>query len=748
LSKQIQSAFVRLFPVFFFGSSVYNRGSLRRNMAAKSLIFRGAAFGLVTTFLLLGCPGPGRENKAGPGDQAIASFKSYIDAVVSPAALERYLKYFTSSPHVASTPRNLELARFVMEEWKSFGLEDVHLAEYDVLLSFPREISVEMVSPKSYTLKLREASYPEDPDTRKDVGIPYNAYSRSGDLLAPLVYANSGNPQDYDVLEKNGINLKGKIALVRYSEPYSYRGFKALTAERRGLAGLLIYSDPKEDGWARGPVFPQGPWGPPSHIQRGGIPYDFIYPGDPLTPGWPSTPGCQRLNPDEARTLPRIMSVPISAEDALPLLEALDGEEVPPEWRGALPVTYRIGGTSPRVRLHLVMDNSIRRITNVIGCIRGAENPDQIVLVGNHRDAWVYGGYDPSSGTACLMELARAFGRAKKAGFVPLRSIYFASWDAEEFTLTGSTEWGEENRDLLRKNLVAYLNVDSSASGKDFSVSAVPSLSRVITRSLQEVQDPGTGKPIYEGWKSGPETKEKTATAGTGGEIEPIGSGSDHTVFLNHICAPALDMTFNGDYGVYHSMYDDYYWMSHFGDPGMAYTAALARIWAHQAVDLSSSLFLPLDFESYAEAARKYLSDWADRFDVSREKVGALMSLAGEWQEIAASVNAYLFKAPGLVTEDGLSRAGEVNALLLGMERRFLLSGGIPGREWFKHLIFGTRSTYAVLLLPELTEAAEAGNEPGVSEAILHLEQALRRINGDLGEIDSRLRAFPGLEKK
>lgn len=690
--------------------------------------------------------------------QAIVDYLNYIDQSLSTEMLDRYLRSFTSVPHVASSPRNNDLAQFVFDEWESYGLEDVSKSEYDVLLSFPDRILVEVVAPEKLTLSLKEDSYPQDSDTqRADVGLPYNAYSASGEVTAPVVYANSGNPQDYDLLEKRGIGLKGKIALVRYSEPYSYRGFKAQTAERRGLAALLIYSDPKDDGASRGPVFPDGPWGPLSHIQRGGIPFDFIYPGDPLTPGWASLPGARRLPVGEAETVPRIISIPISARDALPLLRMMRGPKAPREWRGALPVAYRLGGESPRVHIDIKMDNSVRRIVNVVGRIKGSESPEQAVLVGNHRDAWIFGGLDPSSGTACLMELARAFGEAKRAGFRPLRSIYFANWDAEEFTLTGSTEWGEENRAWLRKNLIAYLNVDSSAAGQDFNVSAVPALSRVILRALRSVPDPATGKTVYERWQVGPAKRGTIATASGSGRINPIGSGSDHTVFLNHICAPSLDMSFSGDYGVYHSMYDDYYWMRHFGDPGMRYTAALDRIWARMAIDLASQPIIPLDYETYAGELREYLADWTKRFDPGKKKVGKLFALIEEMRQVAAAISPSLFGASR--TEVGLGAAAgtrpdsvrltkaartaelvaekrqKVNSRLLEVERCFSLEDGIPNRNWFKHLIFGTRSTYAALLLPELTEAAEAGNDNGVAVAISHLEDAITKAILKLKEI-------------
>ncbi|HYA49145.1 MAG TPA: M28 family peptidase, partial [Burkholderiales bacterium] len=355
-------------------------------------------------------------------------------------------------------------------------------------------------------------------------------------------------------------------------------------------------------------------------------------------------------------------------------------------------------------------------------------------LVGNHRDAWVFGGLDPSSGTACLMEIARAFGEAKKGGFRPRRSVYFASWDAEEFTLTGSTEWGEENRAWLGRDLVAYLNVDSSAAGQNFSVSAVPSLSRTILRALHEVDDPASGKPVYERWKAGPKEKGTIATATGSGRVNPIGSGSDHTVFLNHVCAPALDMSFDGDYGVYHSMYDDYYWMSHFGDPGMLYTKALDRIWARLAVDLAASPLVPLDHETYAVELKGYLEDWAKRFDPAGERTGRLFRLVEKMRKAAVALRPTLFPEPGSVATMSsgpllpLETRCQANRLLIDVERCFSLDAGMPGRTWFKHLVFGTRSTYAALLLPELTEAAEAGNGPGVAAAVAHLEAALMNV--------------------
>jgi N-acetylated-alpha-linked acidic dipeptidase len=656
--------------------------------------------------------------------------------VITAEKIDDTLKYLTSAPHLAGSTRNNELAEFVRDEWTKFGVEDAHLVPYDVLLSFPEEIHVELLSPKKYTLNLREKSYEEDPDTeRTDVGIPYNAYSRSGDVTAPLVYANSGNPQDFDYLESQGIDIKGKIALVRYSAPYSYRGFKAYTAEKRGLAALLIFSDPKDDGHARGPVFPDGPWGPISHIQRGGIPYDFIYPGDPLTPEWASTPGCRRIPLEESPIIPKIISVPISAEDALPLLESLDGKEAPESWWGELPVKYRLHGSKSKVRMTINMRDPIERIYNVLGSIKGSDNPDEVILVGNHRDAWVFGGHDPSSGTACLMELARAFAEAKKAGWRPRRTIMFANWDAEEFTLTGSTEWGEDNRDWLEKNLVAYINVDSSACGKNFSVQAVPCLSPLIIQTMKEVNDPTTNQSVFDCWLKGPSERGTIGISSGSGKIDPIGSGTDHAVFLNHIGAPALNMTFSGDYGVYHSMYDNYYWMSHFGDPGMQYTATLAKMWAHMIIELACNPLLPLDYEVYAQELIRYLEEWAEIHDPSREKSGKLHGLLRDMEKTAAALRPYLSGKEELARQVPQENIREANRLLIQIERDFTDPEGIPKREWYKHLVFGARFTYDDLLYPSLTEAAEEGNTEGIQQALLLLENSVKKATSKLEQI-------------
>ncbi|HXI76992.1 MAG TPA: M28 family peptidase, partial [Steroidobacteraceae bacterium] len=393
----------------------------------------------------------GLSNPASP--QAILGFspahaakeqerEALFQSLPSADQAREWHRIFTANPHPAASPENTRLAGVIAREWRKQGWEQVTLRRYDVLHSSPRSVALEMIAPVRYQASLREDPYDQDPDTKyPGIDPAYFGYSASGDVTAELVYAHSGNPEDYELLRQNGVSVKGKVVIVRYSNPYSYRGFKALTAEREGAAALLIYSDPADDGYARGKVFPDGPWGPESHIQHGAITYDFIVPGDPTTPGWASTAGAKRIAPSAAQSLPKIIAMPLSWHDAKPLLEQMNGTEAPAEWRGALPMTYRFTG-AVTVHVHVEMDTSVKPYTVVEARIRGSELPNEWVLVGNHRDAWVYGGVDPVSGTAAMLELTRSLGEMKRRGIRPRRSIVVCSWDGEEYGLTGSTEWG------------------------------------------------------------------------------------------------------------------------------------------------------------------------------------------------------------------------------------------------------------------------------------------------------------------
>ncbi len=662
--------------------------------------------------------------------------------VALPSAEEarKHHRMLTSEPHPAGLARNNELAEQLAALWKAQGWEDVTVRRYDVLQSAPRRVALEMVEPVPYRASLREDAYPIDPDTANpDVAGGWLAFSASGDVTAPLVYANSGNPADYALLRDHGIDVTGKIVLVRYSNPYSYRGFKALTAQREGAAAILIYSDPAEDGYAKGPVYPDGPWGPESHIQRGSITYDFIVPGDPLTPGWASIPGTRRIAREDAQSLPNIIAVPLSWRDAKPLLEQLDGPEAPEAWRGALPITYRLGGERVRVHVDVDLDTSIVPNYVVEARLRGTEFPDEWIVLGNHRDAWVYGGVDPSSGTASQMELTRALGALKQAGVRPRRTIVVCSWDGEEHALTGSTEWGEHFAAELSEKAVAYLNVDSSTSGPNFQPSAVPSLAGLIVDVSRTLEDP-SGRSLYDAWRASAGAGQSEPVGDAGLVDIRIGSGSDHTVFLNRLGIPSMLLEFDGPYGVYHSVYDSHDWMSRIGDPGFGYHRLMSQLWGVLALRLANADVVPYDVAAYASGVRGFVVALAQ----AQPALGDHVSLDG----ITASLDA--FEAAGHAFNTARRRAldagmadaaslAAVNGQLRRVERNWLHPDGIPGRPWFKHLLYAARYTYAHLELPGLTEAAEAGSWQLARDQLGLLEAAIARNTALVNDAAARL---------
>jgi N-acetylated-alpha-linked acidic dipeptidase len=622
-------------------------------------------------------------------------------------------RVFAGKPHMAGTERDRELMELTRDRFVAFGLEDVEVTTHEVLLPWPQEVTVEMVSPARWRASMREDPVAEDPDTQiapAEAGIPFHAYSASGEVTAPLVVAGSGNPADYDALARRGIDVRGKIALVRYSVPYSYRGFKALTAQQRGAAGLLIYSDPEDDGAGKGVVYPHGPWGPESHIQRGGVVYDFMVPGDPLTPGWASVPGAPRLARAAAASLPTIISAPLSFKDARVLLAA----------------------DAPIVRMVVRSDDRVRPIWTVTGLIRGSDDPERLVIVGNHRDAWVFGGVDPSSGSAALLELARTLGALRATGWRPKRSILFASWDAEEFTLTSSTEWGEQYADRLRRDAVAYINVDSAASGSAFNATAVPALNRLIAEAAGVVRDPATRIPVAATSRER-RTRERGALPGgaSDGLVDNrLGSGSDYTVFLNHLGIPIADMTFDGPYGVYHSLYDTHRWVAAIGDPGFRYHVALVQMWGTMALRLANADALPLDYEPYATSIESF-ADEVERaaipmlgVEAAAEAFAELRAAASDFRGAASAFNAARDRILAAHDREGLR---DVNAALLLVERQFVDPEGIPGRPWYRHQIYAPQYTYAPEVLPGITAAVKAGDRAALASQASRAAAAVRR---------------------
>jgi len=654
-----------------------------------------------------------------------AEIESKLKAIPSPDEARKHHRFLTAEPHPAGSERNNELARHIADLWKQQGWEDVTLRRYDVLNTFPREVSVEMTAPVKYKASLREDAYDVDPDTKNPrVQSAYTGLSASGEVNAPVVYAHSGNPEDYELLRKHGIDVKGKIVLVRYSNPYSYRGFKALTAEREGAAAMIVYSDPQEDGFKRGKVFPDGPWGPESHIQRGAITYDFIVPGDPLTPGWASVEGAKRIPIEQAVSLPKIIALPMSWRDAKHFLENMDGPEAPKDWQGGLPIKYRLGG-AVTAHVKVDMDNSVKPNYVVEARIRGSEFPDEWIVLGNHRDAWEFGGVDPSSGTASMIEMSRALGELKKQGIRPKRTIVICSWDGEEVGLTGSTEWGEQFADDLKSKAVAYINVDSSASGPDFRPSAVASLAPLIVEVSRSLDGP-SGKSLYEEWKSSM-AREKKDTRDSKLVDTLIGSGSDHTVFLNHLGCPTVGLTFDGPYGVYHSMYDDFYWMNKVGDPGYRYHTLMSKLWGVLALRLANSEILPFDFAFYAENVRQFVAELQKNKEAAMQfDFKPLLARVAEFEAEGRRFNQAIERriASGNIDRESSQR---VNRAIRQVESNWLNADGIPGRPWFKHILYAARYTYAHLELPGLTEAIERADWKAASEQGKILENALTR---------------------
>jgi N-acetylated-alpha-linked acidic dipeptidase len=671
------------------------------------------------------------------GAQKQAQIEKQFKAIPRAGNIEKFHEWLTSEPHPAGSERNNQLAREIADRWREQGLEDVRVHQYDVLSSDPVSLSLEMISPVKYTATLREGAYDVDPATKDPKAqLGYISMSASGEITAPVVYAFSGNPHDYEVLKKNGIDVKGKIVLVRYSNPYSYRGFKALTAQKLGAAAILIYSDPMEDGYKKGKVFPDGPWGPESHIQRGAITYDFMVAGDPTTPGWASVPGAKHIDPKEAISMPNIIAMALSWKDAKPILENMGGPEAPKQWQGGLPIKYTLGGKAT-LHLNVRMDQRIKPNYVVEGRIKGSELPDEWVVFGNHRDAWVYGGVDPSSGTASLLEMTRAFGELAKKGVRPRRTLIFCSWDGEEVGLTGSTEWGEQFADDLQKKAVAYLNVDSSASGPDFSPSAVAQLAPMLVEITKTIDDP-SGTTLYEAWKKSAAKGSAEATSATVNGDKPdlnkekgtaakktatsisdddlvdtrIGSGSDHTVFLNHLGIPTVGLDFNGPYGVYHSMYDDHYWMSHFGDPGFKYHTVVSQLWGVLGMRLANADVFPFDFSFLGKQLRSWVQE-VEAKDGAKQNLdfGPLYASLKEFDRQAA-----MAKVTARDSSEGntfglkpsANPHKELNEGLRTFEQGWLSGQGIPNRPWFKHQLYAARYTYAHLELPGLTEAVEA----------------------------------------
>ena len=571
-----------------------------------------------------------------------------------------------------------------------------------------------------YTAALKEPVIAADTDSGDAGQLPtFNAYSADGDVTADLVYVNYGIPEDYEQLAKLGVDVKGKIVIARYGR--SWRGIKPKVAWEHGAVGCIIYSDPRDDGFFQGDVYGQGAWRPGQGVQRGSVMDMPIHPGDPLTPGWGSEAGGRKLDRSEAKTLLKIPVLPISYDDALPLLRNLKGAVAPELWRGALPLTYHLGPGPAKVHLKLAFDWQVRPLYNVIVRIDGTEFPDEWVIHGNHHDAWVNGASDPTSGNVALMETARGLAELLKAGWKPRRTIVIASWDGEEWGLLGSTEWAEKHRDELAKKAVAYINSDSTGKGW-LSMSGSHSLEAFINEVARDVPDPrGSGKSVLDARRArlseqAPnDAVRATINARRNVPIEALGSGSDYTVFLDFLQIASLDVGFGGDGGggVYHSVYDSYYWFTHFSDGDFTHTAALSRVIGTALLRLADADVLPFEFRGTATTLREYVDDIAKM--PGADKKLDLSPVRGAIAKLASAADVYEKALSRLDRVDSgrlaqlRGQLAEVNGTLYRTERAFRHEAGLPRREWFKHLAYapGFYTGYGVKTLPGIREGIE-----------------------------------------
>jgi N-acetylated-alpha-linked acidic dipeptidase len=546
-----------------------------------------------------------------PGAALQRETEQKFRAVAKPENLREYVRAISAEPHHAGSPGSRRVADYVLERFKSFGL-DARIEEFEALMPYPTERSLELLAPERYTATLKEPAVAEDPDSADAGQLPtFNAYSADGDVTGDLVYVNYGTPDDYEQLAKIGVDVKGKIVIARYGR--SWRGIKPKVAYEHGAIGCIIYSDPRDDGFYPGDTYPKGAYRPDQGVQRGSVMDMPIHPGDPLTPGRGAEPGtvnaADRASSDVILKIPVL---PISYGDALPLLRHLGGPVAPADWRGSLPITYHVGGGPAKVRLKLAFEWKVRPLYNVIARIPGSAWPDEWIIQGNHHDAWVNGASDPTSGNAALIETARGFGELLKTGWKPKRTIVLASWDGEEWGLLGSTEWAEKHAAQLTKSAIAYINSDSTGPGW-LNASGSHSLQALVNEVARDIDDPRRpGKTLAAASLDRDVSQEKTEVGKTllrkrgDKPIDALGSGSDYTAFIDHLQIASLDLGFGGEGGggVYHSIYDSFYWYTHFSDKDFAYGAALSRTIGTVILRLADADVLPFEFTATARTLR------------------------------------------------------------------------------------------------------------------------------------------------
>ncbi len=698
----------------------------------------------------------------------------------APARARAWLRALTEEPHVAGTPADKRSAEYVRDRLKEFGLQ-AEINTYEVLLNYPKSVSLRMLQPEQADLSLREAGDPRDKDSYSgDVYPAFHGYGAEGTATGQVVYANYGTREDFERLDTAGVSAEGRIVIVRYGK--NFRGLKVKEAQDRGARGMLIYSDPQDDGYVKGDVYPDGPMRPSSAIQRGSVQFLSQGPGDPSTPGYASTRGARRAQRDAMTGIPRIPSLPLSWGEASKILKALAGERVPDDWQGGLPFAYHLGPGPAEVAMSVTMDYAVRPIWNIIATIPGTVETARQVILGNHRDAWTYGAVDPNSGTASFLETARGLGAALKEGWKPRRTLILASWDAEEYGLVGSTEWVEDRLDSLQQNGVAYINLDSSVTGGDLDVEGIPSLRDLVVEVAGGLTDPRLGTSLLEAWRSRLHREwAKTeppclgeASARFDLRLGPLGSGSDYTAFIDHAGVASLNFSFNGPYGVYHSIYDNIFWMEHFGDPEFLYHTLASRFYGLIAMRLAAAEIVPLRYGAYGAALAAELTDlerdtlrqlrmWraasegagpADPGSASAVEGRRKPALDPDFTPIREAIRRLgdaaeaLDRAVERLQEATQGRTDpsllpRLNEALVGVERAFLDARGLPGRPWFRHMLYapGLTTGYASWPFPGVVQALKE-RDPAALEA--QMRALLERLKAGMERIDQARRLAEG----
>src|SRR5690348_6577141 len=710
-------------------------------------------------------------------------------AIPDPARLRSTMQRLSARPHHVGSPYDKANAEWLRDEFRSFGWQ-AEIENFDVLFPTPKERVVELIAPTHFTAKLQEPTVAGDPtSSQHDEQLPtYNAYSADGDVTGPLVYVNYGIPDDYDELARHGISVKGAIVIAKYGG--SWRGIKPKVAAEHGAVGCLIYSDPADDGYAEGDVFPKGPMRPRDGVQRGSVADMPTYPGDPLTPGVGATKDAKRYSVAEAPTITKIPVLPISYADAEPLLAALTGDVVPESWRGGMPITYRFGPGAARVHLRVKSDWSLKTLNDVIARLPGTTESEQWVIRGNHHDAWVNGAEDPISGLVAELEEARALGELVKQGWRPKRTIIYAAWDGEEPGLLGSSEWAEAHADELRQHAVAYLNSDSNGRGY-LGVEGSHSLEKFINGVEKDVPDPEAG---VSSWKRnqlaailrGSAESRREAREREDLHIGALGSGSDYSPFLQHLGIASLNVGYGGEDngGIYHSIYDDFYWYTHFSDTAFVYGRALAQAAGQAVMRLAGADILPFAFGNLAETAQRYVTELqqlrdrrateiVERNKEIEENLFAITSdprqptraptpeARAPQLEFAPLLNAadslnhaaqrYERMYSQWVERGGVTQAGStgssslksLNERLLQAERALTSPEGLAKRSWYTHLLYapGFYTGYGVKTMPGIREAIEQGEWASVNGEIARVAAALTREATLVSQIGDMLNA-------